>query len=136
MALPNDTIPLLRGEFTKLEPARQIAWGWASVVSVDGADIVDLQDDVLDLQSLEDSVLVYMAESRQTGSMHQEFGIGKVVESFVATPEKLAAFGMTSKRMGWLVGVKVEDTAAWEDVASGKFTGFSIGGVGEYEAAA
>lgn len=132
MADYQDTVPLLRGEFTKLEPARQIAWGWASVVSVKGADIVDLQDDVLDIESLEDAVYVYMAESRQTGSMHREFGVGKVIESFVATPEKLKALGMTSERTGWVVGVKVEDQATWANVASGKFAGFSIGGIGEY----
>lgn len=127
---------VLRGQFTKLEPARQIAFGWASVVSVGGADIVDKQDDVLDLDSLETSVYEYMAESRETGSMHQGFGIGRVVESFMATPDKLAALGMSSEKMGWLVGVKVDDPKVWAKVASGEYAGFSIGGIGEYEAAA
>lgn len=135
MANP-ETTPLLRGEFTKLEPTRQIAFGWASVVSVGGADIVDLQDDVLDMASLEDSVYAYMAETRATGEMHKEFGIGRVVESFMATTEKLAALGMTSEKTGWLVGVKVDDPAVWAKVADGTYAGFSIGGLGEYEAAA
>ena len=136
MANPSDTTPLLRGSFTKLEPARQIAFGWASVVSVGGADIVDKQDDILDLESLETSVYEYMSESRQTGDMHKEFGIGKVVESFMATPEKLVALGMTSQNTGWLVGVKIDSADVWAKVASGEYAGFSIGGIGEYEDAA
>lgn len=128
-----DTFACIKGEFTRLEPARQIAFGWASVVSVDGAEIVDKQDDILDLPSLEDAVYAYMCESRQTGEMHREFGIGKVVESFVATPEKLKALGMTSDRTGWVVGVKIEDATVWAKVASGEYAAFSIGGVGEYE---
>jgi hypothetical protein len=133
VAISTDTPTVIKGAFTRLDPAQQIAFGWASVVSVGGAEIVDKQDDVLDLPSLEVAVYQYMSDSRETGEMHREFGIGKVVESFVATPEKLAALGMTSERTGWVVGVKISDTAVWARVASGEYAAFSIGGVGEYE---
>lgn len=123
----------IKGEFKRLEPARQIALGWASVVSVGGADIVDKQDDILDLESLDVAVHGYMIESRDTGEMHRTFGIGKVVGSLVVTPEKLSALGMTSDRMGWVVEVYVEDADVWAKVADGTYPAFSIGGVGSYD---
>ena len=97
---------------------------------------MDKQDDILDLVSLEDAVYSYMEETRETGEMHREFGIGKVIESFVVTPEKMAALGMTCDKTGWVVGVKIKSADIWAKVASGEYGAFSIGGVGEYEDAA
>lgn len=74
-----------------------------------------------------------MIESRETGEMHQTFGVGKVVGSLVVTPEKLAALGMTSDRMGWVVEIFVEDVDVWAKVVDGTYPAFSIGGVGVYE---
>ena len=123
---------LLAGKFTKLDPARRLAFGWASVVSENGQDLVDLQDDVIDMPSLEDAVYSYMEDSRAAGEMHQQMGIGKVVESFMATTEKLAALGMASVRTGWVVGVRVNEEV-WPKVQSGEYGGFSIGGSGTRE---
>ena len=110
-----------------------IAFGWASVVAKAGEEVIDRQADILDMPSLESAVYAFMADVRETGAMHETFGIGKVVESFMATEEKLAALGMTSEKTGWLVGVKIEDAAVWEKIVSGEYAGFSIGGLAEYE---
>ena len=131
-----ETPAVIEGAFTRLEPARRVALGWASVVSVGGADIVDKQDDILDLDSLDVAVHGYMIESRETGEMHRTFGIGKVVGSLVVTPEKLSALGMTSDRMGWVVEVFIEDMDVWAKVVDGTYPAFSIGGVGIYDEAA
>jgi hypothetical protein len=53
-----------------------------------------------------------------------------IVESFVATPEKLAAMGLPkdSAQTGWWIGMKVEDEDVWQRVKSGELKAFSLGG--------
>ena len=61
---------IARGTFCKLDEERRLAFGWASVVSKDGQVIVDSDDDVLDLPSLEGAVYAYVIESRDADEMH------------------------------------------------------------------
>lgn len=136
MPIPTATIPLLRGEFSKLSgDDERLVFGWASIVSAGGVEIVDSQSDVLDAASLEKSMYSYVEDSRVGGEMHERMGVGTLVESFVSTPSKLAKLGLPENALpvGVWVGFRISDDATWAKIKSGEYTAFSIGGVGSHE---
>src|SRR3990167_10631885 len=113
---------IARGTFSKLDDERRLAFGWASVVSEDGEALVDKQDDVVDMASLEDAVYGYVLDSRAAGEMHERTGVGRLVESVVMTAEKLDAMGIQSSRTGRWIGFRVESDEVWKRVKSGEYS--------------
>lgn len=122
-----------RGKFAKLDDDKRLAFGWASVVSEDGQEIVDHQGDVLDVESMENAVYEYVLDSRDADEMHERAGVGRLVESCFVTQEKMFAMGMTGDRQGWWVGFRVDDDEVWQKVKNGTYPMFSIVGVGHRE---
>ena len=130
----------LRGTFQKLDEDRRLAFGWASVASKldDGGlrqDIVDLQGDIIDMDSMEDAVHKYVIESRDADVMHAQDGVGTLVESILFTPEKIEKMGLDPQTVpvGWWVGFHVTDDAVWKAVKAGTLRMFSIRGEGVRE---
>ena len=125
------------GAFTKLDDDRRLAFGWAYVAEEDGQVVVDHSGDFVDkaaLPSLEEAAYDYVLTSREADEMHEKLtGVAQLVESFMLTPEKAAAMGITTKRYGYWVGFKVADDAVWAKVKDGTYKGFSIRGTGERE---
>lgn len=122
------------GEFAKVEPDQQLAFGWAYVADDNGQVVVDHSGDFVDevaLPDLEKAAYDYVLESREGDEMHvTTTGVAKLVESVLVTPEKLAAMGLDGARTGWWVGFKVQDPEVWAKVKSGEYPQFSIRGVG------
>lgn len=116
-------------DIAKTDDDKRLVFGWASVIeNEDGTPLEDLQGDVIDMANLEHAVYKFVLDSRKAGEMHTRTeGIGRLVESFVVTPEKAEALGM-NKRAGWWVGFKIDDDSTWEQVKKGSFRMFSIGG--------
>lgn len=118
---------------TKAEPDRQMLFGWASVSSVNGVEIIDKQGDIVPIEELEKAAYDFTLYSRQHGDMHERVGTGRLVESMVFTPEK-AAVGLVAKNQngeqmfGWWVAFKVDDPDVWAMAKAGKLPEFSIGG--------
>jgi len=120
----------LRLKVQKAEPERQMIFGWASVVAKDGNYIIDKQGDIIPISELENAVLNYMLESRDHGVMHSVKGTGKLVMSFLTTPDFMKAFKLKQEddQIGWIAGYKIEDPALWEAHKRGLLPEFSIGG--------
>lgn len=130
------------GTFSKLDEDKRLAFGWASVVEVNGLPVVDRQGDYIGIDDLEDAAYVYVEKSRVGGSMHRRSGhvekgedrphhVADLVESIVFTPEKIAKMGLPSDfPVGWWVGYRYFDDDAWADIKEGRHTGFSIHGKG------
>lgn len=129
-----------RGEISKVDADRQQVFGWASIVEVDGAPVVDLQGDYISVEEIEKSAYSYVQKSRKGGNMHARDGadphhVSDMIESFVVTPEKKEKMGLPdSVPTGWWVGYQVHDAETWDLVKSGKRTGFSIHGSGTRKA--
>jgi|SRR5215469_5793739 len=117
-------------EIKKAEPERQMIFGWASVVAKNGQYIIDKQGDIIPIAELENAVLNYMLHSRDHGVMHEAQGTGRLVMSFLTTPEYMNAFGLTQKddQIGWIAGWRIEDPALWEAHKRGLLPELSIGG--------
>jgi len=138
------------GEISKLNKAKQQAFGWANVSMVDGRPVLDRQGDFVPLDEMEDSAYHYVLHSRQGGEMHERDGdaprvVSEMIESFVATPEKYRAIFKDPddpdrllvdedviKRLpqGWWYGQQIHDKETWERVEKRERTGFSVHGKG------
>lgn len=127
----------LEGTFAKRDDERQLAFGWAYTTEIDGALVVDHSGDFIDkaaLPELEEAAYTYVLESREADEMHERFeDVAKVVESLMLTPEKAEAMGITTKRIGWWIGFRIEDPDVWGKVKDGTYAAFSIRGTGTRE---
>lgn len=126
----------MRGEFSKLDDERRLAFGWASVAATaEDGQLVDKQGDVLDVPSLEDAVYAYVLDSRDADEMHKRAGVGKLVESMMFTPDKIKKMNLPAESVpvGWWVGFHVDDDEVWGKVKDGTYKSFSIKGSGTRE---
>jgi hypothetical protein len=124
------------GKIAKVDD-RGLVYGWASVVVSDGEQVVDRQGDVIPPAALEDAMVEFMKDYRQSGEMHEGEAVGTVVEAFTMTPEKLVAMGFDesvakSMPVGAWIGVQLDPTSeTFAKVKSGELGMFSIQGTGE-----
>lgn len=112
-------------EIQKSNEEKRLAFGWASV-----ANIVDLQNDIIDAEELEQAAYNFVRFYREGGEMHERGGCAELVESIVFTPEKLKALGLpeNSLKTSWWIGFYVTDDEVWQKVKSGEYSMFSIEG--------
>lgn len=125
------------GTFCKFDDDKRLAFGWASVVELNGQPVIDRQGDVIAIDEIEKASYDYMLNSRVGGRMHERthddrpVHISDVVESVVFTPEKCTAMGISKELSGrWWLGMKVREDDDWQRVKKGEWTGFSIHGKG------
>lgn len=117
----------------KTDDDKRLVFGWASVaITVNGEQLEDRQQDIIDPEDLEEAAYEYVLNFRDTGEEHNPTmrKKGKLVESCVLTAEKQKAMGIPegSVPVGWWIGFKIEDDTAWERVKSGQYRMFSIEG--------
>ena len=118
---------------TKADEDKRLVFGWASIsITVDGVQLEDRQKDMIDPEDLEEAAYEYVLNFRDTGEEHISTmrKKGKLVESCVFTAEKQKAMGIPEGTLpvGWWIGFKIEDDAAWEKVKNGTYRMFSIEG--------
>lgn len=115
----------------KSDGDQRLVFGWANVaVRVDGEQIVDWQQDMIDIAELEKAAYGYVTEFGTAGEMHRRGGVGRVIESIVFTKEKAAALGIPPDIMpeGWWIGFQITDDVVWERIKKGEYSMFSIEG--------
>lgn len=117
----------------KTDDDKRLVFGWASIsITVDGEQLEDRQKDMIDPEDLEEAAYEYVLNFRDTGEEHIQTmrKKGKLVESCVFTAEKQKAIGIPEGTLpiGWWIGFKIEDDAAWERVKNGTYRMFSIEG--------
>ena len=117
----------------KTDDDKRLVFGWASIsITVDGEQLEDRQKDMIDPEDLEEAAYEYVLNFRDTGEEHVQTmrKKGKLVESCVFTAEKQKAIGIPEGALpiGWWIGFKIEDDAAWERVKNGTYRMFSIEG--------
>ena len=125
------------GTFSKFDDDKRLAFGWASVVELNGQPVIDRQGDVISIDEIEKASYDYMLNSRVGGRMHERTAddrpvhVSDVVESVVFTPEKCTAMGISKELAGrWWLGMKVREDEDWQRVKKGEWSGFSIHGKG------
>lgn len=119
----------------KLNEEEHMVYGWASVISKDGQQIIDRQGDVVDSADLRGAVVDFMKHQRNAGEMHRpdRLSVGVVVESLVLDDSIQKSLGIDLGMEGWYVGVHVPDQTTWDKVKDGTYKAFSIGGTATRE---
>ena len=117
----------------KTSDDKRLVFGWASVsITVDGEQLEDRQEDMIDPEDLEEAAYEYVLHFRDTGERHDQNlrKKGKMVASCVFTADKQKAMGIPEGILpvGWWIGFKIEDDTAWELVKNGTYKMFSIEG--------
>src|SRR5258706_2727338 len=112
----------------KTDEDQQLVFGWASICSIDGVDVVDKQDDIIPEDELEKAAYDFALYCRQQGDMHERMGVGRLVESMMFTKQKQDAIGIDLGLTGWWVGFKVDDPGVWARIKDGSLPEFSVGG--------
>lgn len=117
----------------KTDEDKRLVFGWASIsLTVDGEQLKDRQEDMIDPEDLEEAAYEYVLNFRDTGEEHIPTmrKKGKLVESCVLTAEKQKAMGIPEGTVpvGWWIGFKISDDDAWARVKSGHYKMFSIEG--------
>ncbi len=106
---------------------QQIAYGWASVSTLNGELVTDLQGDQITIGEMQKAVHEFMKD-RAGDAMHDEAQCAEIVDSLVVTKELADAMGWDAGREGWFVGFKVHDANVWKRFLSGELKAFSISG--------
>ena len=120
----------------KTDDDKRLVFGWANVaIRVDGEQIQDYQDDLIDPDNLEEIAYDYVLNFRAGGEVHNPAlrNVARLVESCVFTKEKMAAMNLPEGILpeAWWIGFYVDDDDAWEKIKSGEYKMFSIEGTGE-----
>jgi hypothetical protein len=115
---------------SKNDPEKQYVFGWANVSKIDGELVVDSHNDTIDLAELENAAYQFALNfnSEAAGEMHKGEAKGRLIESFMVTPEKLEKMGLPNNALpsGWWIGIHITDTELFEKVKSGEYQAFSI----------
>ena len=116
---------------------RVYMYGWAAL-STDsiGEPVIDADNDYIPAAELEKAAQAAFLDrggKGAVGQMHDVFGKADLVESFVLTAEKQAAFGLTDAPQGWMVGLTSTDPDVCKAVRSGAMLELSIRGHGRRE---
>lgn len=119
----------------KTDDDKRLIFGWASVaIKVDGEQVIDHQNDMIDPEDLEESVYEYVLNFRDSGEEHISSlrKKGRLVESCMFTKEKMAAMGIPEGIIpeAWWIGFYIDDDDAWAKVKDGTYQMFSIEGQG------
>jgi hypothetical protein len=120
----------------KIDQDRRLVFGWANVAfDKSGDQLVDSHGDQIDVEDLEDAAYEFNLTFRATGERHAGMSKGRLVESFMVTPEKLEVMGLAKDALplGWWVGFKIDDDVAWEEIKKGTYKMFSIQGTAARE---
>jgi cation transport regulator ChaB len=115
-------------EILKVDAARRIVWGWASVSTMKGELVTDRQGDRIAPAEMEKMADSFMRSARAAKAMHDGADVGEVIHSFPMTAELAKAFSIETDREGWITGTYIKSDAEWQKVLRGEYRGLSIGG--------
>lgn len=120
-------------EVLKVDEELGIVFGWGIVCTEKGERYFDLQGDHITEEAMLKATSDFMYELRAAGEMHARDKDGNavhkgvIVHSMPLTAELAKSFGLTTKKTGWLIGMK-PDADMLEKFKDGTYKGFSIGG--------
>ena len=93
-------------------------------------DELDAHDDYMTAEEIEKAAHQFLKDARNVDKQHNfQKGYGEVVESYIA-PQDFTVGEDTVKKGSWVLVTKATEEI-WEDIKSGKITGYSMAGTAE-----
>ena len=116
-----------RIEIAKVDESLGLVFGFGMITFEDEEEYFDTQGDAIVEKGMLEATMDFMLKSRAARDMHEGGAIGEIVFAFPLTREIAKAFDITTKRHGFMIGMKLTPEVL-EKFRSGEYTGFSIGG--------
>src|SRR5471032_2084666 len=91
---------------TTLDDDLGLAFGWASVSSINGRPLIDKQGEIVPPHEMLKASTAFMADARLAKVMHQAGGVGEILHSFPMTEAIKQACGIKCALEGWLIGMR------------------------------
>jgi hypothetical protein len=120
-----------RGEFVR---------GWAYVVADENGKVVDYSGDMLGGPTVAEGMVEvrkmahdFIDGVRGCKVIHKGRNVGEIVESVVIDDAMAETLGITNKRRGWWIGMRVDDPEVQKRIRSNELKQFSVGGKGQRE---
>jgi len=120
----------LTADILKSDEDQRLVYGWASIILENGEPVTDSQGDIISESDLIKAAHNYISQYREAKEMHSGGQIGEVVESLVFTKDVQDALGISLGKIGWFIGVKINDQDLFNKFKTGEYSMFSIGGRG------
>ena len=126
----------------KVDAPRRMFFGWSYIAKRNGDQVEDFSGDVIDtpeaVDAMENAFYRYVLESRQADDGHKTFGVAKLVEQVVFTPEKIEKMGLHESTpvgvwSGYYAPETPEGDRLLEAVQTGRYKALSIVGRGRRE---
>lgn len=125
-------------DILKADARGQFVRGWAYVVADEAGQVVDYSGDVLGGLTVDEGLTEvrkmaheFICDFRTARMVHKGKCIGEVVESVVIDEPLAEALGITTKRRGWWIGMRIDDVGVQKRIRSGELKQFSVGGRGK-----
>jgi len=117
-----------QAQIVKVDEEQRLVFGWFSVATEGGEEVVDSHQDIIEDAVLEKAAYNFVIVARVGGDMHEKIGVGHLVESMVFTKEKQEALGIDLGRTAWWGGFYIPDDETWQKIKNGERPMFSIAG--------
>lgn len=116
----------------KIDSERRRVFGFASISTIKGEELVDAHGDVISPADLEDAAALFRGSA---GVNHQGDSVGDIFESVYIDAEKADAMGLSGADgfAGWWIGVQLPEGPVWEMAKAGHLPAFSIQGRAQTE---
>jgi hypothetical protein len=116
----------------KIDTENRQLFGFASMSTVNGKDVEDLQNEIVPIEVIERAAYEYMQKSRDVSDAHKQRGVATCIESMVFTKAKQQALKIDLGCEGWWIGLQFpEGSPVWKKLRDGTARpSFSIGGSG------
>lgn len=108
-------------------PDQRLVFGWAYVCEANGETVTDWSGDQWNEADMEKSFYDYAEKIGVAGRMHEEIGVGQLVECMVFTKEKQAILGIDLGKVGVWTGFRVNQET-FDKVKNQELRMLSIGG--------
>ncbi|KKL27567.1 hypothetical protein LCGC14_2383880 [marine sediment metagenome] len=91
-------------------------------------DVVDTDDEKASAETIERACHKFNVLHRRMKIMHSEERKDILLLESYINPVDYQENGQGIRKGAWIIVVKVLDSELWDDIKTGKFTGFSMGG--------
>ncbi len=127
-----------KGKVSHTVSKHQIIGGWFSVFKVDGEDVVDCDNEIVDIESYADAYIGFSKEYRQANFDHIGGKRGSLIDNILIDTEEFAKMivheitgipidDIPVKKLGHFGSFQIEDKDDYEDAVKNKLM-FSIEG--------
>lgn len=119
------------GQVSKHDNGNQIIGGWFSVFKLDGDDVVDSDNELVDMESYSDAYIDFSKNYRDANFDHEDAVKGTLIDNILIDSEEMAKMlvseitGMDPadvpvKKLGHFGSFQIPDKADFEDAKANK----------------